>query len=196
VNGGEVELSGIMSDLRSKQAALETAGNTTGVWRVIDQLNVVPEVIPSDVELQELIRRKLSSHAYTADEEITATAEQGVVTLYGRVPSWSVKEEAGKIVTLIRGVVQVKNQIQVAYAWPFIEDDEIQAEIEEELRWSPFVDADCIQVSVEDGIATLAGEVLTWRARLAAAENAYEGGAHTVVNNVKVEYGPDYYLTR
>ena len=65
----------------------------------------------------------------------------------------------------------------------------IREDIEDELVWSPFVDANQVQVAVEDGIATLRGTVDTWSERTAAVNNAYEGGASSVVNDLEVEQG-------
>jgi osmotically-inducible protein OsmY len=61
-------------------------------------------------------------------------------------------------------------------------DGEIKEEIKDELFWSPFVDADQVFVRVEEGVATLTGTVDSWTEYNAATENAYEGGA-TKVNN-------------
>jgi osmotically-inducible protein OsmY len=55
------------------------------------------------------------------------------------------------------------------------------------------VDRDEVTVTVDDGVAELTGTVETWNERRAAEENAYEGGAVTVDNDLGVEFGPDYY---
>jgi osmotically-inducible protein OsmY len=66
----------------------------------------------------------------------------------------------------------------------------LQQEIEDELWWSPFVDANEVKVEVENGVATLTGAVDTWSERNAAAENALEAGAIQVRNRLDVDYGP------
>jgi osmotically-inducible protein OsmY len=153
---------------------------------------VVPDEIPSDDTLEKRLSASLAHNSLTSGAEIAVTADDGTVTLYGKVESRAVKDEAFKLAALTKGVAAIKDEIQVKFAWPFMTDDEIRDEIEQEMRWSLFVDADQIDVSVKDGIATLSGRVRTWRERLAAAENAYEGGAHTVINNVEVEQGAGY----
>ena len=72
-------------------------------------------------------------------------------------------------------------------------DWEIQEDIKDELFWSPFVDEDEVTVTVDDGMAILTGTVDTWNERISAQQNAYEGGAVVVDNDLKVEYGPEYY---
>ena len=72
-------------------------------------------------------------------------------------------------------------------------DWEIEQNIEDEFFWSPFVDGDDITVQVEDGVAHLTGTVDTWSEYEAARENALEGGAVIVDNDLLILYGPEYY---
>ena len=67
------------------------------------------------------------------------------------------------------------------------QDAEIKQDIENEIWWSPFVDSANVDVTVSDGVATLTGKVEGWSAREMASENAYEGGAQRVVNQIRVE---------
>ena len=65
-------------------------------------------------------------------------------------------------------------------------DAEIKEEINDELFWSPFVDADDVTVTVDQGTATLSGVVDSRSEYLSAEENAYEGGAVFVDNDLIV----------
>ncbi|MEW6490454.1 MAG: BON domain-containing protein [Thermodesulfobacteriota bacterium] len=62
----------------------------------------------------------------------------------------------------------------------------MQRAIEDQLYWSPFVDADAVQVSVEEGVATLTGRVGSLAEASAAVDNAHEGGAVRVKNRLEV----------
>jgi osmotically-inducible protein OsmY len=66
-------------------------------------------------------------------------------------------------------------------------DREIHDEIHQELVWSPFVDAEQVDIDVQNGRVTLTGTVETWREYHAAEENAYEGGALIVSNRLEVK---------
>jgi osmotically-inducible protein OsmY len=66
-------------------------------------------------------------------------------------------------------------------------DREIHDEIHQEMVWSPFVDADQIDVDVDQGRATLRGTVDTWREYRLAEKNAYDGGALSVNNQLEVK---------
>ncbi|NQV36284.1 MAG: BON domain-containing protein [Phycisphaeraceae bacterium] len=88
------------------------------------------------------------------------------------------------------------NNIDYEHTWVWKPDWEIRSDIKGELFWSPFVDKDDINVTVINGVATLAGSVSTYSERQSAEDNAYEGGAKDVLNNLSVtykNYGPYYY---
>ena len=65
-------------------------------------------------------------------------------------------------------------------------DVEIKFDIQDELWWSPSVDADQMNIEVVNGTATLTGQVDSWSEWQAAKENAYEGGATWVHNKLEV----------
>ena len=81
-----------------------------------------------------------------------------------------------------------KELLQYEKRAPLKSDSEIVSEIESELWWSPFVDSDQVEVSVDNGVATLTGSVDSWAERNAATDNAYEGGATLVDNDLVVRY--------
>ena len=63
----------------------------------------------------------------------------------------------------------------------------MKEDIESEFFWSPFVDGGDITVEVDEGVATLTGEVDDWAELTAASENAWEGGAFNVINKLDVK---------
>jgi len=65
-------------------------------------------------------------------------------------------------------------------------DAEMKEDVEDELWWSPFVDSDDVSVSVDQGVVRLEGRVDSWSELRAAVENAYEGGAYSVDNDLIV----------
>jgi osmotically-inducible protein OsmY len=139
----------------------------------------------------------------------------GVVNLDGAVDSYFEKSQADDIASRVDGVLAVDNNLTVSertdpYAYdPYVDDPyiydyswydyqptytaqsdpEILADIQSEFFWSPFVDGGDINVLVEDGTATLTGTVDSWSEYQAARENAYEGGATWVDNNLTVKSG-------
>jgi len=73
------------------------------------------------------------------------------------------------------------------YSYPAKSDAEIKEQINDELFWSPFVDADQVHVTVDQRKATLTGTVDSWAESNNAQENAYEGGAVYVDNDLIVK---------
>lgn len=97
------------------------------------------------------------------------------------------------MVERISGVIAVVNRLEHEYDWKWRTDWEIKDNVNEQLTWSLFVDASDINVTVDDGIVTLEGEVENWSEYNTAEENAFEGGAKDVRNKLTVlhpYYGP------
>ena len=213
VAGSTVTLRGVVDNLKAKRAAAQVARRTVGVTSVTNRLKVRPvEDVPDD-ELVRSVRDALRRNPYVEKYEITATAIDGTVYLSGRVDTYFEKSEADDAVSKVHGVVEVRNNLTVDttrtplvydpylydpypydYDWYDYEpyytyetDAEIKEDIESEMWWSPFVDSDQVNVAVNNGTATLTGTVDTWSELESATENAYEGGAVWVNNELAVE---------
>lgn len=215
VDNGIVTLSGTVDNLKAKRAAENTAKNIVGVKMVKNYINIRPSYIPEDEVLEEDVADALIVDPYIEKYEITVNANNGDVSIYGTVDNFFEKYHAEDIASTVYGVVNVNNNIDVdddfaydddyyyyeyydwnsyypstytsfAYTSP-LTDWEIKSNIESELWWSPFVNRDEVNITVDNGVATLTGEVDTRGERQAAADNAFEGGAEAVVNNLEVE---------
>jgi osmotically-inducible protein OsmY len=198
VENGVVTLNGQVHNLRAKQVAEQDANNTAGVWLVRNHIKVRPGMGPhtspkpdADAELAKKIRLALLRNPYTHQHEITVTVNNRLAMLDGAVNSNLEKTKAEAVVSAVKGVADVTNNLQVRTTWTPKDDWEIKKDIENELWWSPFVDEDNVSVTVKDGTATLVGVVDTLRERRMATKNAYEGGAKHVRNELKVRYGPE-----
>jgi osmotically-inducible protein OsmY len=198
VENGVVALNGQVNNLKAKQVAEQDANNTVGVWLVKNHIKVRPGMGPHsspkpdvDAELAKKIRLALLRNPYTHQHEIGVTVNNRLVMLDGAVNSNLEKAKAEAVVSAVRGVAAVTNNLRVMKTWTPKDDWEIKKDIEDELWWSPFVDEDDVAVTVKDGTVTLIGVVDSLRARRVATENAYEGGAKHVRNELKVRYGPE-----
>jgi osmotically-inducible protein OsmY len=168
----------------------------------------------TDAEVAERVRDALKRDPFVDRHEIVVGVMNGRVYLSGEVNDYFEKARADDIASRVRGVVSVDNNISVLdenhffgydphiddgslydydwYHWPpvvepFHDDRVIEDRIKEELLWSPYVDSDEVDVSVEDGRATLTGTVGTWLERRMARKNAYEGGAAAVNSELDIE---------
>lgn len=75
--------------------------------------------------------------------------------------------------------------------WRSKSDRQLKEDVKSELTWSPFVDADSVDVSVKNGEVTLSGTVEDRDAAEAAVDNAYEAGARRVISRLKTEEGSE-----
>ena len=70
--------------------------------------------------------------------------------------------------------------------WPYLGDALVKNDIEDKLYWSPWVNLDDINVKVSNGVATLTGNADNWFEIDRATEDAFEGGAQQVYNEVTI----------
>lgn len=212
VAGSLVTLRGEVDNLKAKRAAEQDAKNTVGVSYVDNRLKVRLDSWPDDSEVAEDIRAALLRDPYVERFEVTVSVVDGTAHLYGTVDSYFERNRADDVASRITGVLDVENHLLVDYDTAYIydpyvddyvsddelidyerrsplkTDSQIKDSIESELWWSPFVDSDEVSVTVDDGVATLTGTVDSWGERQSATENAYEGGATLVDNDLVVNY--------
>jgi len=191
VNDHVATLTGTVSDLRAREAATDLAESTIGVWDVRNHLRIDSPPELSDEDLETDVRAALLRDVYVDRFDITVAVVNGHAHLYGDVDTLFEKQRAGRQAASIEGIVDVSNYLDVGDSWDVEEDWEIAEDIRDELFWSPFVSRDEVTVTVVDGVATLTGTVDTLSERAAAVENAYEGGARLVDNDLLVSYGPE-----
>ena len=213
VSLGTATLRGEVASVLARRAAADTASNTVGVTRVRNRLRVSPLHTPPDQEIEENVRAALARDPYVDRFDVTVNVINGTAYLYGTVDSYFEKAQADDVAARAMGVVAVDNNLTVRrahrpyaedpyldgwytfdYDWHDYEprrtkrpDSEIEEDIESQLWWSPFVSADDVNVTVEDGTAILTGTVGSWSEYRAARKNAFDGGAVWVVNNLQVE---------
>lgn len=189
-NNGKVTLTGEVDNLAAKWAAARDARNTQGVWKVTNLIRVRTTEIRDDAEVAEEIRVAMARDPYVDRLDVDVEVIHGRVYLDGRVGTEFELNRAETIAGTVRGVYNVINNLDVYLPVRRLANDlEIKDEVESELFWSPFVDSDEIEVSVDKGEVTLSGAVDSWSEYRIATENAYEGGAILVDNELLVTFG-------
>jgi len=213
VSAGAVTLRGSVNNLKAARAAAQDARNTVGVRKVDNRIKVRPKAAVSDQKIEERLRRALRRNPYVDKHEISVEVINGVANLDGIVDTYFQKAQADDVASRINGVIMVDNSLVVqedyapylyepyagedyVYELPWHEyrprfpsesDIRIKEDIKDELFWSPFVDDEDVNVTVDNGEATLTGNVDSWSEYNAAANNAYEGGAVYVDNDLVVK---------
>ncbi len=222
IDSGDVSLSGKVDNLKAKRAASQVAHNTVGVWTVENVIDVVPGEDRPDSAIAADVRKALKRDPYVGAYNTVVTVSDGTVRISGSVDSYFDKAQADDIAAQVGGVAAVDNRLAVDapagalvydrhidhdwwypynYDWYEVPgdvgiayaDSAIEQMVEDELWWSPFVDAEEINVDVENGVVTLTGTVGTWTERIEATARAYKGGAAAVENALIVDLGPDSY---
>ena len=216
---GTAELDGTVPNLNQKYLAGAIADRTLGVRRVDNDITVEVPGEPSPNDIEGNIRESFERNALIDHREIKIEVDGNTAELTGEVDSAVERAMVMSAAASSIGVRELDTAISVddpvvlttfdpyvdpvalAYVTdepvisenltPMKRDWEIAEDVQSELFWSPFVDSDNITVVVDDGIATLTGSVRTPGEANAAVENAYEGGAVIVDDELDVEYGPD-----
>ena len=186
VNEGIATLSGVVNNLKAKRVAEKNAQHTIGVKDVSNNIVVRPVVLPESSKLTEQVINALERDPIVERHEITVISRNNKVYLYGKVDSHYEKLHAEDVVSRIRGVVEVENNLEVYHTWNTKTDEEIEKDIENQLFWSIYVDSSDIDVSVDNGVATLSGVVGTWSEFNAVLDNAFEGGARGVESHIRI----------
>ncbi len=180
VTNGIVTLTGTVNNLKAKKAAEETAKLTRGVLWVKNFLKVRPKITVEDNQLRRRVELTLHDDSFINPFHIKVDVVTGRVILHGSVDSQFLKNHVEDVVSRVKGVVDVKNNLIIDKSWSWKPDKVIEEDIKEELWWTPFVKHEQVTVSVENGVATLSGTVDNYLELKMAIENAREGGAREV----------------
>jgi len=185
---GTITLRGEVPSFQAKRAAEADARNIVGVARVRNLLRVkYPEPVPDDT-LATRIAEAFERDAFLDREDLIVDVSGGVARIYGQADTVWTRTHARDVASSVDGVVDVRMYAGVESTPPPDKSDwEIAQDIEDQLFWSPFVDSDQVNVTVTQGIATLKGTVDSLMERRSAEENAREGGAVGVVNDLRLQ---------
>ncbi|MEQ9481628.1 BON domain-containing protein [Coleofasciculus sp. F4-SAH-05] len=122
-----------------------------------------------------------------ASFNVNVAVDNGEVMLTGNVDNLKAKKAAAQDASNTVGVWNVENQINVQPV-DEVTQSQITTNVNNALERDPYVEANQVDVAVNNGVATLTGNVDTWYERNQATEEAYEAGAMSVVNQLDVDY--------
>lgn len=187
VDAGVVTLVGTVTSYPKLAAAAEIAGDVPGVKDVANKLTVeiAPYAVRDDTRIAQAVRNALEWDTTVPEERIDSVVRNGAVTLTGTVDFWYERQAAADSVRNLLGVKFVNNHIVIAQRTHG--DAAIQEEIKRALlRRFPLHGLD---VTVLRGIATLTGEVFSYRNRNDAENIAWNTlGVKDVLNKIQVAY--------
>ncbi|MBD3214560.1 MAG: BON domain-containing protein [Candidatus Lokiarchaeota archaeon] len=190
IEDGTVILEGSVASFAEKKAASADAWSVHGVRAVANEITVAfPSTIevPTDEEIRENVKKALELASDIEDKDIVVIVNNGIVILKGSVPSYWQKSRIEHIIAGITGVFEINDTLTIVPTKNFI-DKEIAEDIISALERNYSVDAEKIDVLVEDGIVTLSGDVNDWRAYDAAMNTArFTAGVIHIVDHLEIK---------
>ncbi|WP_028228575.1 BON domain-containing protein [Paraburkholderia ferrariae] len=182
-----VTLSGSVPDYAQKLAAQRAAERVEGSRAIAVELRVdpPPAALHPDADLAGAIVLALRWQAGLPGNAVHVEVERGCVTLSGEVDWGYQRNQAEKVVSRMRGVLGVANQITVRHS-------DAVADVAEHIS-AAFArraqrEFKGIRIDVKNGVATLSGTVSSHRDRRAACGAAWSTrGVRGVVDELVVE---------
>lgn len=171
VEDGAVALAGEVDSYRERAAATAAAFRVRGVTTVVDDLVVRSTSTDWEVNETDIAREVERVLAWFGETDaVRAELHEHRVTLTGRVQWDYQRRQAEKAVERIRGVVDVRNLIELA---PRSCAHDTAERIERALARNAAIDADRITVHAEGSSVTLTGFVRSWAEKMAAESAAW-----------------------
>ena len=145
-----------------------------------------PEV--TDLTITDAVDDELALDTAVRAGRIDVETNDGIVTLQGVVDNILEKDRAAKIAQGVKGVRAVVNQMEVIPS-VLISDDELAKDVKNALLTDPATESYEVDVSVDENVVTLSGEVDSWQEKQ-LAETVTKGvsGVTAVENEIRVQY--------
>jgi len=143
----------------------------------------------SDKTLRQAVMDELEWDPSFNAQHIGVAVDEGVVTLTGHVASYIERLAAEKAVKRVKGVRAIAEEIEVRFpSDKKTSDDQIAKRALDVIAWDSTIPKDKIQIKVQNGFVTLAGEV-DWFYQRDDAEAAVRKltGVKGLSNEIKVK---------
>jgi osmotically-inducible protein OsmY len=144
----------------------------------------------SETQLRQSVVDELHFDPSLDASNISVQANNGVVTLMGHIPSFAEKIAAQVAARRVRGVRGLADELEVRCPHhKRTADDEIANRALKILEWYAILPENPVQITVQNGLISLSGEVV-WQYQKTAAEHAVRklSGIIGVVNNITIRH--------
>lgn len=177
---GVVTLTGHVKSYAEKLNAEKAAKKVRGVVAVASDIGVRLLGDRDDTVLAEEAARALSLNVSVPDDRIKIVVSNGWLTLEGAVDWEYQRRAAEKSLRELRGIRGLSNYITIA---PRVRPVEIKDHIRAAFERNALVDANHVQVKVEDNKVVLTGMVQSWQERTEAERQTWAAPGVTAVEN-------------
>jgi osmotically-inducible protein OsmY len=185
---GVVTLRGTLGSFREKREAKKDAQRVYGVKSVENELQVriLNEDRRADADLRGDVLQALMLDSIVPST-IDAKADNGKVTLSGTANWRFQRDEAESVVSNIRGVISIENDVDLVPPAPSAHD--VASSIENAMERNAKLDAESVKVKSENGTITLSGTVSSWADHDQAVDAAWAApGVTRVKDHIVVLY--------
>src|SRR5579872_514308 len=145
----------------------------------------------TDVQLHKDVVDSLAFDLQVDELDLTVGVHNAIVTISGTVPNYAQKYAVERAIKRIAGVRGIAEELRVELPHSHRRNDtDIAAAAVSALAWNTFVPAASVQVTVENGAVTLAGE-LDWEFQRSEAEAAVRNlkGVTEITNLITLKSG-------
>jgi hyperosmotically inducible periplasmic protein len=214
VNKGVVLLSGKAASWNDNVRALRITSGKPGVSRIVSEIDIHdavadedfrldadasadpgnrnPAGVMSDLWITSAAKMKMAADSRTPATEINVDTTDGVVTLFGMVPTQESKSAAQEIAQSVSGVKRVENKLEIVPAqrqeMVQARDEVVEESVKKALKDRGDQENASIGVEVSNGVVRLTGKVPSWERSLSAVYSARSvQGVRSVRNDMTVE---------
>jgi osmotically-inducible protein OsmY len=183
VEQGVVALTGKVQTLAQRQAAEAAVKRVRGVTAVANDLEVDLAITHQrdDVDIAKAAIAALHWNASVPDERLKVTVSRGWVTLEGKVDYAHQRAAAAAAVDVLTGVRGMTNKITVA---PPLAAKDVRRQLTVALHRLAQLDADAIEIDVQNDRVTLRGDVHSWPERDRVQDAAWRTPGVVHVDNL------------
>jgi hyperosmotically inducible protein len=206
VNQGVVLLAGKASSSNDHLRALQVTREVDGVRQVDSEIESPDEVADaeirddggaaddsmiSDAWITSMVKMRLLANGETPALEVNVDTRDGVVTLFGIVPSETAKTAAAAEARKVDSVKNVRNELQVVAAAKQeaveVKDEELTRQIENAMEKRQALKEADIDIEVKNGVVRLTGTVPSQNHRVTAATAARSvDGVRSVQDDLRI----------
>ncbi len=157
------------------------------LFQLVSALAAVDSRQISDTAITRAVETRLASDEMIDANRFNVITRQGIVTVSGKTDNILEKERITRVVSTIKGVVAIVNQVEVE---PVRRSDAaLLKAVKKVLNEDPSTHTFHIKVKVEGGVVTLEGTTDSWQEKQFSAQVAKRTpGVRRVVNKIKIVY--------
>lgn len=182
VRGEDLEIRGHANSYDAKRRATKAAEHLLPLFRVLNQVRVVPGAAHSDGQILTAVRDILRALATDGPPQVDVTVRSGIVELSGRLPSMEAVCRLSNAVWGVAGVRDVVSRIEVTAPQPAL-----AAQLSESVARVLGLPPGSVRVRLEGCTAIVEGAVRTEGQRWVAEDLLrWHARVYDVVNRLKV----------